>query len=61
MEPVDRREFEALVADALDTLPPDLTGLMDNVVVLTADRGDPRTYSASTTVSPSPNARTTAG
>ena len=41
VEPVDRREFEALVADALDTLPPDLTGLMDNVVVLTADRGDP--------------------
>ncbi|MCH2429552.1 MAG: metallopeptidase family protein [Acidimicrobiales bacterium] len=41
MEPVGRREFEALVADALDALPPDLTGLMDNVVVLTADRGDP--------------------
>ena len=41
VEPVDRREFEALVADALDALPPDLTGLMDNVVVLTADRGDP--------------------
>ena len=41
VEPVDRREFEALVADALDTLPPDLTGLMDNVVVLVADRGDP--------------------
>ena len=29
-----RREFEGLVADALDTIPPDLLAAMDNVVVL---------------------------
>ena len=29
-----RREFEELVADALDTIPPDLLAAMDNVVVL---------------------------
>ena len=33
--------FERLVAEALDGLPVDLADLMDNVVVLTADRGDP--------------------
>ncbi len=31
---VTRREFEELVADALDTIPPELTTEMDNVVVL---------------------------
>lgn len=29
--------FEALVADALDTIPPELTAAMDNVVVLVED------------------------
>jgi predicted Zn-dependent protease with MMP-like domain len=33
-----RREFEALVADALDTVPPELTAAMDNVVVLVEAR-----------------------
>ena len=31
---IGRREFEELVADALDTIPPDLLAAMDNVVVL---------------------------
>lgn len=35
-----RRRFEELVADALDTIPPELTAAMDNVVVLVADRHD---------------------
>jgi predicted Zn-dependent protease with MMP-like domain len=33
-----RRQFEELVADALDTIPPELTAAMDNVVVLVDDR-----------------------
>jgi predicted Zn-dependent protease with MMP-like domain len=33
-----QRRFEELVADALDTIPPELTAAMDNVVVLVADR-----------------------
>lgn len=33
-----RRRFEELVADALDTIPPELAGAMDNVVVLVEDR-----------------------
>jgi predicted Zn-dependent protease with MMP-like domain len=33
-----RREFEGLVADALDTIPPELTAAMDNVVVLVEAR-----------------------
>lgn len=33
-----RREFEGLVADALDTIPPELTAAMDNVVVLVEGR-----------------------
>jgi predicted Zn-dependent protease with MMP-like domain len=33
-----RRQFEELVADALDTIPPELTDAMDNVVVLVDDR-----------------------
>ncbi len=32
-----RRRFETLVADALDTIPPELTAEMDNVVVLVED------------------------
>jgi len=35
-----RRRFEELVAEALDTVPPELTDAMDNVVVLVADRHD---------------------
>jgi predicted Zn-dependent protease with MMP-like domain len=35
-----RRRFEELVSDALDTIPPELTAAMDNVVVLVADRHD---------------------
>ncbi|HEY0815294.1 MAG TPA: metallopeptidase family protein [Pseudonocardia sp.] len=33
-----RREFEELVADALDTIPPELTEAMDNVVLLVEAR-----------------------
>ncbi|WP_232661100.1 metallopeptidase family protein [Pseudonocardia sp. TRM90224] len=33
-----RRRFEELVADALDSIPPELTAAMDNVVVLVGDR-----------------------
>jgi predicted Zn-dependent protease with MMP-like domain len=33
-----RREFEELVGDALDTIPPELTAAMDNVVVLVEAR-----------------------
>jgi predicted Zn-dependent protease with MMP-like domain len=33
-----RREFEELVADALDMIPPELTAAMDNVVVLVESR-----------------------
>ena len=42
MEPdriaLTRRRFDELVADALDTIPPELTAAMDNVVVLVEDR-----------------------
>jgi len=34
-------EFESLVADALDTIPPQLTRIMDNVVVLVEDEPPP--------------------
>jgi predicted Zn-dependent protease with MMP-like domain len=37
---MNRRQFEELVADALDTIPPELTAAMDNVVVLVDDRHD---------------------
>jgi len=33
-------EFEALVADALDSVPPELMRLLDNVVVLVEDRNE---------------------
>jgi predicted Zn-dependent protease with MMP-like domain len=33
-----RRRFDELVADALDSIPPELTRAMDNVVVLVDDR-----------------------
>jgi predicted Zn-dependent protease with MMP-like domain len=35
-----RRRFEELVADALDTIPPELAAAMNNVVVLVTDRND---------------------
>lgn len=35
---LSRSEFEHLVAEALDTIPPELTAAMDNVVVLVEDR-----------------------
>ncbi|HET7736861.1 MAG TPA: metallopeptidase family protein [Nocardioidaceae bacterium] len=34
---MSRERFEELVADALDSIPPELTQLMDNVVVLVED------------------------
>ncbi|WP_438943131.1 metallopeptidase family protein [Nonomuraea aridisoli] len=34
---VSREKFEELVAEALDTIPPDLTRLMSNVVVTVVD------------------------
>ncbi|PZS29341.1 MAG: hypothetical protein DLM59_12980 [Pseudonocardiales bacterium] len=37
MVDVPRERFEELVADALDEVPPALTALMDNVVVLVED------------------------
>ena len=45
LDAVDRlgltqRRFEELVADALDTIPPEFTRAMDNVVVLVDDRND---------------------
>ncbi|MCO5973767.1 metallopeptidase family protein [Actinoallomurus soli] len=39
---VTREEFEDLVAEALDTIPPDLTALMRNVVVLVEDEAPER-------------------
>ena len=38
--PISRRRFEELVADALDTIPSELTAAMDNVVVLVEARHD---------------------
>jgi predicted Zn-dependent protease with MMP-like domain len=35
---MSRRRFEELVSDALDTVPEELAGAMDNVVVLVEDR-----------------------
>jgi predicted Zn-dependent protease with MMP-like domain len=37
MVEVSREQFEELVAEALDTLPPDLARLLDNVVVVVED------------------------
>jgi predicted Zn-dependent protease with MMP-like domain len=34
---VSREEFEVLVAEALDTIPAELAGLLDNVVVVVED------------------------
>ena len=38
MKALPHAEFEGLVADALDAVPPDLMALLDNVVVLVEDR-----------------------
>jgi len=38
MEPMPRRAFERLVADALDALPEELGRLMENVAVVVEDR-----------------------
>ena len=38
MRPIRAAEFEELVADALDAVPPELMALLDNVVVLVEDR-----------------------
>lgn len=35
---MDPQRFEELVSDALDLIPPELAAVMDNVVVLVADR-----------------------
>jgi predicted Zn-dependent protease with MMP-like domain len=40
MVEMSRRRFDELVAEALDTIPPELTRAMDNVVVLVDDRND---------------------
>jgi predicted Zn-dependent protease with MMP-like domain len=37
MVDMSREDFEAAVADALDGIPPDLSRLMDNVVILVED------------------------
>ena len=39
---VSRERFEEMVGDALDTLPPALTKVMRNVVVVVEDGTDPR-------------------
>ncbi len=38
MTPLPKYRFERLVADALDDLPDELHGVLDNVVVVVADR-----------------------
>jgi len=38
-----RERFHALVADALDALPPAIAARMDNVVILVEDEGEPGT------------------
>lgn len=37
-----REEFEELVAEALDRIPPELTKLMDNVAIFVEDDPDPQ-------------------
>ena len=37
MQPISPQEFEELVADALDDLPPDVAGHFVNVVVVVED------------------------
>jgi predicted Zn-dependent protease with MMP-like domain len=40
VDPLPRREFESLVADALDLIPEPLAELIDNVAVVVEDRND---------------------
>ncbi|MCY7365649.1 MAG: metallopeptidase family protein [Frankiaceae bacterium] len=40
MQPVTPAEFEGLVADALDSLPPELAAQFSNVVVVVEDEND---------------------
>lgn len=40
MQPVSPQEFEEYVADALDSLPPELARHFDNVVVVVEDEND---------------------
>ncbi len=42
MQPIGLEEFEGYVADALDGLPPELGGLLENVVVVIAGRSRQR-------------------
>ncbi|GAB2467398.1 metallopeptidase family protein [Jatrophihabitans fulvus] len=41
---IDRPRFEQIVAEALDTLPPEFTKLMRNVVVQVEDGDDPHLF-----------------
>lgn len=41
MVDMTREDFEEAVADALDLIPPELTGAMDNVVILVEDEPTP--------------------
>jgi predicted Zn-dependent protease with MMP-like domain len=41
MVEMTREEFEEAVSDALDDVPPELTDLMDNVVILVEDEPSP--------------------
>jgi predicted Zn-dependent protease with MMP-like domain len=38
---MSREDFEGVVSDALDTVPPELAKLMNNVVILVEDDGPP--------------------
>ncbi|GAA4952381.1 hypothetical protein GCM10023205_11950 [Yinghuangia aomiensis] len=38
---MSREEFEELVAEALDRIPPELTALMDNIAIFVEDEPDP--------------------
>ena len=40
MQPLPQQDFEDLVADALDALPPELAAHFNNVVVVVEDRND---------------------
>jgi predicted Zn-dependent protease with MMP-like domain len=41
MEPIDVTAFEALVADALDTIPDELRAKMENVAIIVDDESPP--------------------
>lgn len=46
---VSRSEFEALVAEALDDLPPEFVELLENIAVVVEDEPDPEDYELSDT------------